>query len=67
MNENRLRYLEELCEVNGRILHIRKDGDIETADYYYGTDYQRFKTIDEAVTWEEGYVAAQSMVGDMQL
>lgn len=51
-----LEELMELCEENGRVLVYSEDGVIITFDEYEGTDKHMFKSIDEAMEWEKGYL-----------
>lgn len=51
-------FLQKLCDINGRSLRVRFDGDLETADLYDGCDRQVFKTVEEAIDWESGYTQA---------
>ena len=60
-------FLQDLCDVNGRCIHIRSDGDLKTADLYDGCDRQVFKTIDEAIQWEAGYVKAREYIENLSL
>ena len=48
--------LEELCTRNGRVLRTYSNGDFETFDMYDGWDWQRFKSYEECLEWEKGYL-----------
>ena len=48
--------LEELCTRNGRVLRTYSNGEFETFDRYDGCDWQRFKSYDECLEWEKGYL-----------
>ncbi|MBR3346781.1 MAG: hypothetical protein IKG37_06840 [Solobacterium sp.] len=48
--------LEELCTRNGRVLRTYSNGDFETFDMYDGCDWQRFKSYEECLEWEKGYL-----------
>ena len=48
--------LEELCRRNGRVLRTYSNGDFETFDMYDGCDWQRFKSYEECLEWEKGYL-----------
>ena len=48
--------LEELCTRNGRVLRTYSNGDFATFDMYDGCDWQRFKSYEECLEWEKGYL-----------
>ena len=48
--------LEELCTRNCRVLRTYSNGDFETFDMYDGCDWQRFKSYEECLEWEKGYL-----------
>lgn len=48
--------LEELCTRNGRVLRTYSNGDFETFNMYDGCDWQRFKSYEECLEWEKGYL-----------
>ena len=58
LNNDNGRLLRELCEVNGREIGIRADGNLETFDKYDFGDRQIFESVEEAIDWEHGYTTA---------
>ena len=59
--------LEELCRKNGRILRTYSNGDYETFDQYDGCDWKRFKSYEECLEWERGYLRASFKSSDFTL
>ena len=51
-----LRKLFQKAEKNGRIVEITKNGKVFTCDKYDGCDGHRFRSIDEAIEWEDRYL-----------
>ena len=59
--------LEELCKRNGRALRTYSNGDYETFDMYDGCDWQRFKSYEECLEWEKGYLTSSIRESDLTL